>query len=232
MTNIIIQQALLQQQIAMEKVMEMKDRNDSIGRKVLIKILGMVAYIPKLTFDQEDVDMRIVEKMCKHPELLKVIDDWIFTPDQDLVPKLEEARRVFSAIQKPKMHPKLYRGFDVSEIDEDNMLTADKTWYGKLNVNGKPGDKFTHVTKRALSFTHHEGTASSYGKIIATLDPAKYKNRLLDISLELCYALYEVDPSYKDKKPPYYTTYGEYILMPSKEPIEFVIDSIGGNKAA
>lgn len=213
------------EQTSMEKMMLRAERKDGLGRRVLIRALGLLAYIPELTFDREDVDMKIVARMIKYPELLKAIDDWISVPDQALVPKLYEAQRVFGPMQKKTNHGKLYRGFDPKSILQDTMGLQRKGWLGPKPADFRVGDKFSYVTERALSFTHHEGTASVFGGVVVSIDQSRYRHQLLEISPELCYAIMYGDDEEGAKKPPYYVTYGELVLLPNKKPVEFQVIS-------
>lgn len=216
---------------SLEEVKLMSERNDGLGKRILIRLLGMVAYIPKLTFEKSDVDMAVVEKMKKYPELLKVIDTWIFEPDQALLPKLKEAQRVFSPMQKP-ITGKLYRGFSATSMDQDTMGVTGKNFFGGAKIMVKPGDKRSYVARRALSFTFHRGTASTFGGAVISIDSARYRSRLLNISLEMCYAIFDIESTVDHSKIPYYTTYGESILLPSDQPIEFTVESVNGKVAS
>jgi hypothetical protein len=216
----------------LEAIKLIHERKDSLGKRVLIKMLGMFAYLPKLTFEEEDIDKAASEKMLKYPKLLDDIDSWISYPDPQLLSKLEEARRILSGIQAPGTYPVLYRGFNPKSVEQDTMGLQRMGWFGPKPASFKPGDKFSYVPVRPLSFTHHEGTASGFGNVIVSINPAKYKASLLDLSMELCYAIFEKtlreDPSWK--RPPYYTTYGEFILLPNKKPVEFQVVSINNKK--
>jgi hypothetical protein len=217
---------------ALETFMNRADRKDGLGRRILIRALGMFAYLPELTFDRDDVNMGIVEKMLKHPDLLKVVDEWIFEPKPEYVPRMWEVKKAFSSYQKPSQYKKIYRGFSPSSLDQETMgLSRQGFFGGRTSAEFQPGDKFNHVTQRPLSFTHHEGTANVFGGVVISIDPAKYANQLLDISPELCYAIMRTDMTEeKIGKLPYYVTYGELVLLPSDKPIEFVVESINKKK--
>lgn len=109
------------QEVSMEEVMLRSQRKDTLGRRILIRALGMVAYVPELTYELDDVDRKIVDKMLRYPELLKAIDDWISVPDQELLLQLREAARVFTPLQRRFNYPKLFRGFDPKSILQDTM---------------------------------------------------------------------------------------------------------------
>lgn len=213
------------EQTSLEKLMLRAERKDGLGRRILIRALGLLAYIPELTFDKEDVDMKIVQRMLKYPELLKAIDSWIEVPDQKLVAQLYEAQRVFGPMQKKTNHGKLYRGFDPRSILQDTMGLQSKGWFGPKPSEFQVGDKFSYVTERALSFTHHEGTASVFGGVVVCIDQNRYRGQLLEISPELCYAIMYGDDEESSNKPPYYVTYGELVLLPNKKPVEFKVVS-------
>lgn len=216
----------------LEDIKLLSERKDPLLKKVFIKILGMFAYVPTLTFTEDDVDKAVSEKMLKYPKLLDAIDEWISYPDPELISKLIEARRVFSAMQKFPHHAKLFRGFSPKSVEQDTMGLQRMGWFGPKPADFKVGDRFKYIPTRPLSFTHHDGTASAYGNVIVAIDPAKHRSNLLDISMEVCYAIFEKslreDPTWK--RPPYYTTYGEFILLPNKTPIDFQVVSINNKK--
>lgn len=212
---------------SLEKIMLRSERGDGLGKRLLIRALGLIAYIPELTFDKEDVDMKIVERMLRYPELLTAIDDWITVPDQDLLPKLREAMRVFGPMQKKTNHGKLYRGFNPKSVDQDTMGLQRRGWLGPKPAEFRVGDKFSYVTQRALSFTHHQGTASVFGGVVISIDQNRYRGQLLEIGPELCYAIMAADTNYDESHPPYYVTYGELVLLPNNRPVEFQVVSIG-----
>lgn len=217
-------------EVSMEKLMLRSERNDSFGRRVLLKIAGLFAHVPELTFDKEDVDQRIVQQLLKHDKLLQAMDDWIMEPNRDLLPKLREALRVLAPIQKMKWPKELYRGFNVGREGQDTMGLQRAGWFGPKPVDLRPGDKFSYVPEWPLSFTHHEGTAKSYGKVVVRTDVASNRRRLLPISNEMIMALTLRD-SEEYHNPQYYMTYGEFILVPDGKPVNFVVDSRGEKKA-
>lgn len=220
------ERAVMADQIALESVMLRSERKDTLLRKVLIRALGLFAYIPELTYEKEDVDYKVVEKMLRHPELLNAVGDWIFEPSQELVPKLQEAARVFTPLQKRLGYTKIYRGFNPKSIEQDTMGLQRKGWFGPKPADFKVGDKFSYVTERALSFTYHEGTASVFGGVVVSIDPRRYSGHLLSIDLELSQAIaLAVDSDFDQSKLPYFVTYGELVLLPSKRPVEFKVES-------
>lgn len=215
---------------SLEKIMLRSERKDTLTRRVLIAALGMVAYLPELTYEEEDVDFEIVEEMLRHPELLEAIDEWIFEPRQELLPELKKAKRTFAPWQKKIRYNKLYRGFNPKSLEQDTMGLQRKGWFGPKPADFKVGDKFSYVTERILSFTHHEGTASVFGGVVVSIDPRKYQTDLFEIDLNVCHAIAMADGKYSQRKLPFYTTYGELILFPGKRPIEFKVESINKKK--
>lgn len=213
--------------VSFEKLMDRSQRKEGIGRKLLIGAIGLFAYIPEHTYDKEDVDQAIVAKYLKHPDILKLIDDWVLEPKQEYVEKLIAANRVIRSIQPVGNYPKLYRGFSPTNTDQERLGLNVKTWWGgEKGKKAQPGAKFKAASERALSFTHHKATASKFGNYVVSIDPNHYRDHLLDISYELCYAIMQNDPATKDRKFPYYVSYGELILLPTGKEIEFTIESV------
>jgi hypothetical protein len=217
------------EQPSMEEVMLRTERRDGLGRRILIRALGLVAYIPELTYDLADVDRRVVDRMIRHSDLLKAIDQWILLPDQELVPILREAARIFTPMQRKHNFKKIYRGFDPRSVDQDTMGLQRRGWFGPKPAEFRVGDKFSYVTERALSFTHHEGTASVFGGVVVSIDPQRHAGHLLNIDFDLSHAISLADDSdYEKRQIPYYTTYGEFILLPNKRPVDFRVESKNG----
>lgn len=211
---------------SMEEVMLRGERRDSLGRRILIRALGLVAYIPELTYNLDDVDRRVVDRMIRFPDLLKAIDQWVLMPDQELVPILREAARVFTPMQRKHNHAKIYRGFNPKSTDQDTMGLQRQGWFGPRPADFRVGDKFSYVTERALSFTHHEGTASVFGGVVVSIDPKRYQGNLLNIDFDLSHAISLADDSdYEKRELPYYVTYGEFVLLPNKRPVDFRVES-------
>lgn len=203
---------------SLEDILHRSERKDTFFRKLIIRAAGLFGTVPEMTFDRDDVDMDIVAKLQKHPLLLKAIDDWIWWPDYGLTPRLKEAQKVFSAIQKPKLYPKLYRGFKIGEEDQDGM-GLQKEHRIKL------GDVFNYNTANPMSFTHFKGTASLFGTIVISVNTTQHAKYLLDLTPEVIYSLFHLNGVVN--KAPYWFTYGEVIILPSNKPLRCTVESIG-----
>lgn len=160
---------------ALEKEMSYRERikGASLTHRILVKIAGMLAYVPEWSFDKNDYNPEIVKKLLQHKDLLKVLDEWISDTNYELLPQLAKAKTILAAISPPKPYKKLYRGFsfnghDLFDGQQSMGLKSNKNWHGGRSYDFKAGETFTFTPTKPLSFSHHEGTAQSYGKIVVS----------------------------------------------------------------
>ncbi len=187
--------------------------------KFLMEKLG---YVPYVFFKQCELDIPAIEEMLKHPELLKVIHDWIENNNKGQLPSLIEAKKVFEKIQKPPKHSDvLYRGFQTSSGQQTHGL--DRAALFDMSV----GEKFTDTPGRAVSFSSNKEVARAYGNIIVTVNYAEEQKRMFHITNEVLVAAFmnadgdtEVVDTLKDEK---LFSYFESIFLPDEKPLEFTL---------
>lgn len=193
--------------------------------KFLMEKLG---YVPYVFFKQDELDIPAIEKMLKHPELLKVVHDWIENNNKNQLPSLIEAKKVFEKIQQPPKHSDvLYRGFQTSSGQQTHGL--DRQALHDMNV----GDTFTDTPGRAVSFSSNKEVARSYGNIIVTVNYAEEQKRMFHITNEVLVAAFmnadgdtEVKDTLKDEK---LFSYFESIFLPDEKPLEFMLHEKADN---
>lgn len=209
--------------IAHEREMPLDERlkDQAFTHRALVKFLGLLAYLPKITFELEDVDQSIVNKLLKYEKELLIVDDWVFSTNYDLVDKLREIAPKLNSVSRPKIQPRYYRGFSVNP-GQQTMGLVDKHWFfgESLKKNIAKGDVLISEVAKPMSFTSHIPTAEIYGNIIVSIDGRKHHRQMLHITREMIVALHQIT----EMNSKYYTTYDESILMPMDEPLEFRID--------
>lgn len=225
--------------VSFEKVMLASERKTTKRQKVLLMLLGGFGYMPKMSFDLEDVDRKRVDKMMRHTKHLKTIADWINVPSQELLPALLEAKRALEPLQKKVNYGKIFRGFSPKNADQEHMGLSRAGWFGPKPSDFRVGDKFSYVGKRALSFTHFENVAPTFGNVIVSIDYQKNKHRLFSIDYDILTAVELMDDPdlYASKtdesnrwKLKHFMTYGELIYLPDGKPLEYRVESRPGSK--
>lgn len=221
----------INQIIAMEREMDFDDRigGKPLGHHTLIKFLGLFAQLPKLSFDEEDVNRSVVKQLLKYPKELKTLEAWIIETDYDLLDDMRKAMRVLMPICRPPRYAKYYRGIGMHEGQQTHGLVEDHWFHGgRKKEHVEVGMTFQDEPKFPTSFTYHQPTADLYGKMVLSIDGNRNHNRLLHITKELDVALLELDPS--DHPLGFFASYGESIYLPDGQPLEFTIESIGKKK--
>jgi hypothetical protein len=221
-------EALVLEELALEKEATFDEVYKKSGwmKKIGMKLVSLFGYVPDLAFQKEDVDMHVVQQILQHKELLQAVSDWISDTNYELLPKLHEAKKVFEAIQRPKPHPILYRGFKINP-GQQNSGIAER--YKQM----KPGDKWQHTPDKPMSFSWHQGTTRAYGDIIVSANYNALAKRCLHITNEMVAALFHldldgnIDPNYEMKAEAYIFTYAESVFLPDGKPIEFTLVSKG-----
>ena len=187
--------------------------------KFLMEKLG---YMPYVFFQHGELDVPAVEEMLKHPELLKVVHDWIENNNKGQLDSLIEAKKVFEKIQQPPKHSDvLYRGFQTSSGQQTHGL--DRQTLHDMSS----GDSFTDTPARAVSFSSNKEVARAYGNIIVTVDYAKERERMFHITNEVLVATFmnadghdQVEDTLKNEK---LFSYFESIFLPDEKPLEFTL---------
>jgi hypothetical protein len=216
------------EELALEKEATFDDvyKNSSWKKKIIFKLIGLFGYLPDLAFQKEDVDMKVVEQMLKYPKLLRAVENWISDTDYKLLPQLQEAKRVFESIQRPKQHPILYRGFKIN-TGQQNSGIAQR--YKKM----QPGEKWNFTPDQPMSFSWHQGTTRAYGNIIVSAN-GNLAKRCLNITNEVIAAMLhidlvddKVDEDFQMNEQMHYFTYAESVFLPDGKPIEFTLVAKG-----
>lgn len=216
--------------LALEAIMHSDQRKVTKTHKFLLKLVGLMGNVPKMTYDREDWNPKIVERLMKYPDLLKTVADWIAEPDQKHIGNLIKAFKTFAPIQPRYNIKKLYRGFNLTGSGQQALGLKTKGFFRKKPANFVVGGKMEYVTDKAVSFTEYEVTATAFGNAIVSIDYNKYRNRLLNIDPNLIIAVSRLDdPTWEPQDHGYY--YAEHVLLPSPEPIEFTIEAFGKQKA-
>lgn len=148
----------------------------------------------------DDIDMDKVKKLQEHPDLIHVMDNWILSPNRELIPKLHE---LADTVNRLYTHPKvltLYRGFDLNNYQDsmgiDSPPTVGQVVYFKSD-------------ERALSFSTEINIARSYGGIVVGVRLDTTKTSFLNVTPELCYLVGE-RRNFKNHQ-----TQKEVIVLPS-----------------
>lgn len=196
-------------------------KNSPWKNKILLQFVKLFGYLPDLAFQKEDVDWKVVDKLLKHPELLKVTQEWVTDTKHDLLPQLKEAKRVFESIQRPTVHPQYFRGFTINPAQQTNGL--DKK-YKKMAL----GEKWQNTPTKPVSFSWHKGTTKAYGNIIVSVDGAKNARRMLHITHEVIAATWKMDDAEFSPSDDFHLfTYAESVFLPDEKPLEFTLVSKG-----
>ena len=216
--------------VSMEKLLWHGQRDMHWLKKAIVRSLEMVLDVRTLTFDRGDVNFKVVEEMVlNHSEHLRIIGEWIGHPNYDFGAKLWEAQRALLPYLNGWKHPSFYRGFDTGSGQSHMGLKFARGWFGPKPHELKVGDKFSYVADHPLSFSHVQGIAESFGKIIVKVSGRKQYHRMLPLTPTLVYAVDRLlwDNSDIFKNDDSWVTEAETILLPSKEPIEFEVVSVG-----
>lgn len=159
---------------------------------------------PQVTFQQEDIDQRVVRELIPNKDLLEAIEAWITRTDYSLQPKLIEAKRVFESIQTPPCRGVLYRGFSANGKDIEDII-----------ADVRPGDTFEFTPRQMLSFSFHQGTVKDFGDTIISIDYQENKDRCLHITNEVVMAYMIRDiPNYTPSRSVRFPTFGESVFLP------------------
>lgn len=211
-------------------------KQSGLGKKVLMRFVSLFGYKPDLAFQKEDVDLNVVAKLLKRKDLLADVESWISDTDYSLLPKLEEAKRVFSPITQAKAKT-LYRGFNVTGTASSKQPEISQQRTGVDDIDAvEVGSTYQHTPDKPMSFSWHAPTADAYGDIVVSVDFNKNKNRMLHITHEMALAMFLMDDlkdgevfdpaNYPKEKFPddfYFFTYAEAVYIPDGKPLEFTL---------
>lgn len=145
------------------------------------------------TFDVSKLDMKKVEFFeKKYPDLVKKLDRWILSPDQDLISHLIKLGKIVEGLYGLG-DIVIYRGMTVSRMVpkyQETMGLTEKTWYGTLKLKKEvvPGYKFDYTAKNATSFSWDLSVARAFGNVVVSGVSKKGTPRLI-ITDELDYVV-------------------------------------------
>lgn len=138
---------------------------------------------------QNEVDMRIVNELLKHPEALEQLYEWIILPDHEKFKEVLVQLKVINRIQKPAVPMDIWRGIDPSSGYQDTMGFKKEgvLWFGKLNH--AVGDNVKLEIKKPLSFATRKDVAAEYGTTIVECKFSDVRDRAFVFTKELYYAI-------------------------------------------
>lgn len=205
-------------QLSLEKEATYDEVYKSSGwkKKLIFRLVNLFGFIPDLAFQKTDVDMKIVEKILRHKDLLKAVEEWIEDCNYQLLPQLQEAKKVFEAIQKPPVHSLLYRGFKIDTGQQNSLVDQH---YKKMQV----GARWEYTPDKPMSFSWHKGNTGSFGNIIVSAEGAKLTNRCLHLTHEVVMALLQMEGDWTPEDELYIFTEAESVFLPDGKPIEFTL---------
>lgn len=147
----------------------------------------------------EDVDMDKVKALESCHSLIVTLDEWILSPDRDLVPSLHELAKV---VNKTYQFPKeltLYRGFNLNGY-QDSVGIKELPHVGQV-IHSASDDK-------PLSFATDIEIAKAFGEIVICAKIDTKKTHFLYITDELAYLVGKL------RKHTKFTTQKEVIILP------------------
>lgn len=227
----LIKEALesYQSDVSLEEMsLDERLKDSSFLKKISLKLLSKLGVMPKLTFDETDIDLEIVEKLLKHKKALQFIDEWIWEPYQEFSSDFDKYKNLINSITNAPHVPYYYRGFDIKgEQNYMGLGEIKKFLFIKYQSKKdfKVGDTFTITTDKLTSFTYFEPTANDFGKIVIKVKGRELYSRALHITPNVIYALQKMS-GYEKSKTGFFSHYGESVFVPDGKPITFQIHSI------
>lgn len=201
------------------KTKSFKERLIQKALRFLVKKLG--AAPPAAFFEYSDIDPKVVQQLLDHPKHLDAVLRWIESIDYSVLPQLRDAKKVFERVQKPKQRDsKLYRAFDIHSGQQNLGLDRD-------NKNVKPGEKFTYLVDKPMSFSSYHEVSKVYGKVMVTVDYSREDKRMFHITNEIFIAcimhaekLDEVEDAFINGR---MYSYFESVFLPDGKSLEFTL---------
>lgn len=126
--------------------------------------------------DESTLDQSRLKRYNQHPEMIELLDDWILSPDADLLEKLRPYVKKFESIARLRVGTKLYRGFDATSSYQDTMGLSKKKFLFNEVLKHDVGDSFNYVISKPLSFSTDIDIARAFGKTVVELTslPGEY----------------------------------------------------------
>lgn len=110
--------------------------------------------------DVNKLDQEKLHLLSSYRDLLKALDNWILSPDRNLLPSLTELAKVVNRLYVFK-DLKLYRGFDMKLGYQDNM-----------GLTGTPdlNKYYNYRCHSPLSFSTDKSIAQAFGSVVVTTE--------------------------------------------------------------
>lgn len=199
---------------------ELLDSQGVFGRfawKMMGCMIKRVGFMPTMYFEREDVDEDVVRELMKYPDYLHAVMHWVENGDYKQVEQIRQAKKVFDRIYHPKKRDSLlYRGFSLGGGQQNLGLTDEAL--STMN----PGEEFTFLPDKLLSFSQYREITKSYGNVIVTIDCEREDNRVFHISNEVLVAAFMEQSTDKVFRNEYrYFSYFESVFLPDGQPLKF-----------
>lgn len=166
---------------------------------------GVVA---EMNLSVNNLNKDILRRYEKYPYLIDALDNWILSPDRELLPLLNELSLIVKLLQPNKNIKKCFRGFYVSGDYQENLDLVERKFFFNRLKKFTVGDTFNYQsTNKLISFTTDISIARAFGKIVVSIVLKNYHGNFLMVTDELSYLV-----SLNRKIPP--TTQKEIILLP------------------
>lgn len=185
-------------------------------------LVNRIGYMPYVYFEREDVDEEVIQKLLKYPKHLNAVLIWISEIDQEQLPMLREAKKIFDSIHKAKRRDsKLYRGLNLAFYEK--LHGVDKRLFSM-----RVGETFRVIPDRLISFSSYNEVTKAYGSIVVTVDYAREEKRMLHITNEVLVAALMCDPDFPTTidevfKSGRMFSYFESVFLPDGKPLEFTL---------
>jgi hypothetical protein len=167
-----------------------------------------------------DYDVNIMAAIADmDPRYISAVDDWILTPNSDLLPLLQEFGNLLKGLYE-KQTTYLIRGFGATPDFQDTMgINFDSGfWFKSAKV--KVGDRISYANTRPISFTVDEEIALMFGRYaVVTAEPVELFKDNFVITNELSVLVSQrrnIEPR-TQKEVILYPQTREYILVATKD---------------
>jgi len=140
----------------------------------------------------EDIDVSklnrsLITKLEGISGLVETIDDWVLTPDKELLTPLITYAKLLKPFNDIPKGSRLFRGFDPKSDYQDTLGLSYKGFFVNKVRNYSVGYEFSYVTENPISFTTSERIAGEFGSTIVELK--ELPNDYIWLSDELSYLI-------------------------------------------
>lgn len=174
----------------------------------------------ELEIDLKSLDQKVIKALEAHDWIIEVLDDWILSPDNKLLPMLEKVATAVTKIQPPKLPATLWRGFHLSGKFQDKMDLVDDGWFRSKLKPGSTERPVEYKLKGPISFSTERSIAEAFGNVLVTTKTEKLSGHLLWLSDELSWLVSQ------RRNLKVAMTQKEVIILPSVESIFVLIESV------